>query len=66
MLDQSTFESMLAYSDNPFRHHQQWAQTMHLSQKLKDDWKLWMHGVLVFVDEWRDQYAEDNNAKEEL
>jgi hypothetical protein len=65
VLDQSTFESMLTHSDNPFRHHQQWAQTMHLSQKLKDDWKLWMHRVLVFVDEWRDHYVEDI-PKEEL
>ena len=65
VLDQSTFESMLTYSDNPFRHHHQWAQTMHLSQKLKDDWKLWMHRVLSFVDEWRDHYVKDI-PKEEL
>jgi hypothetical protein len=59
-IDQETFESMLIHSDDPFRHHEEWAQTMHLSQELIDEWKLWMRRVLAFVHhDWRDHYPND-------
>jgi hypothetical protein len=58
-IDQETFGSMLIYSDNPVRHHEEWAQTMHLSQELKDEWKLWMRRVLAIVQDWKDHFPTD-------
>ena len=67
-MDQEMFESVLIYSDNPVRHHKEWAQTVHLSQVLKDEWKLWMRRVLAYVHDWRDNYQKDieNEENEEL
>ena len=53
-MDQDTFESMLIYSENPIRHHEEWAQTMHLSKEFKEDWNLWMRQVITFVHDWRE------------
>ena len=67
-MDQEMFESMLIHSDNPVRHHQEWAKTVHLSQELKDEWKLWMRRVLAYVHEWRDNYPKgiENKENDEL
>jgi len=67
-MDQAMFESMLIYSDNPVRHHQEWAKTTELSQELKDDWKLWMRRVLEFVHDQRNRHSNrlDNKGDDEL
>ena len=67
-IDQETFESMLIYSHNPIRHHQEWAERVQLSQELKDEWKLWMHRVLATVRDQRDYLPNDieNKRKDEL
>ena len=68
-MDQDTFEAMLIYSGDPIRHH----KAIHLSQELKDEWKVWMRRVLAFVHDWRDHYPKteiandiENKQNEEL